>query len=212
MKGMMAMGSLLLFSAGTHAPAEEPAKLCFDFSKPNRTPLKPEPRMYPPVGAEITERGRKEMADSKDRVAWASVQGSVHLPLSSVLKKLEDPMITRNPANTRTTVKVLPSEGSLLKESIQVSVKPIFFLTLEWEEEWMYTLLEGTPADPKKALISYQKTSGTSHIRRFCGSILLTKTGPELTGMSLNEEILADRRGPEEVADGLLGTLRTLQK
>ncbi|NDD93382.1 hypothetical protein EBZ37_15035, partial [bacterium] len=61
-------------------------------------------------------------------------------------------------------------------------------------------------------VISYQKTSGTSHIQHFCGNILIQRLSRTQTGVYLTEEIKADRRSAEDVHNGLMGTLRTLQK
>jgi hypothetical protein len=209
---LMFLPVMILCWSATDARAADAPNLCFDLSKPNTIPLRPEPANYPAEGLETVEKGLKDDASGKERIAWASLQGVVHAPLSNVLQRLQDPMTTRDPGSTEVKVTSVPEPGALLKQSIRVVVKPVFFLTIEWVEAWTFVILEGSAADPKKILISYQKTAGTSHIRRFCGSILLQKVNPNLTGISHHEEIIADRRSPGDVANGMIGTLRTLRK
>ncbi len=204
--------TLLLVLNSLSAGAADQADLCFDFQKGSPAALGPEPERYPETGKEVSEQGWKEDSRTKDRIAWAKAQGSIDLPMAAVLKKFQEPMTTRDPETTRVTAVTISDPNAILKQRISVSVKPVFFLTIEWVEEWLFNLIEGTTLEPKRVLIRYQKTEGTSHIRRFCGSIHLRAIGVSRTGASLTEEIIADRRKPEDVANGLLGTLRTLRK
>ncbi len=181
--------------------------LCFDFSKKSTRMLAPAPYSYPDTGRESRELG----TDSKTGLDWGQVAGVVKLPIEKVNLKLLDQMTTRNPKTTTISTEALPLNGALTRTRVAIRVKPVFFITLEWEEEWAHTLLEGTVESPKEILISYQKTQGTSHIRHFCGNILLKSLNPTTTGVFLYEQIDADQRDPDEVADGLLGTLRTLR-
>jgi hypothetical protein len=69
----------------------------------------------------------------------------------------------------------------------------------------------GTPNAPKEALIAYQKVDGTGHIKHFCGNIWLKAAGPGKTDFAVYEEAEATRRTPEAIAQGHMGTIRTLR-
>jgi hypothetical protein len=208
----IALIPIWLFALTGTGHATEPGQLtdrppCFDFSKKSTRILSPSPYSYPEIGRESRELG----TDAKTGLDWARVAGMVKLPIEKVNTKLLDQMTTRNPKTTTITTESLTPNGALTRTRVAIRVKPVFFITLEWEEEWAHTLIEGTPEAPKEILISYQKTKGTSHIRHFCGNILLKALSPTTTGVFLYEQIDADQRDPDEVADGLLGTLKTLR-
>lgn len=196
---------LLTLCSLSHASERAP---CFDFSKKNTKLLAPAPYSFPEIGRESRDLG----TDPATGLDWAKVSGVVKLPIDQVNNKLLDQMTTRNPKTTTIKTESLPSNGALTRTRVAIRVKPVFFITLEWEEEWAHSLLEGTPEAPKEILIAYQKTKGTSHIRHFCGNILLKSLGPSTTGVFLHEQIDADQRDPDDVADGLLGTLKTLRQ
>ena len=194
-----------LAPSGVSHASERP--LCFDFSKKSTLMLSPAPYGYPDVGRESRDLG----TDPKTGLDWGKVSGIVKLPIEKVNARLLDQMTTRNPKTTTITTESLPTNGALTRTRVAIRVKPVFFITLEWEEEWVHTLIDGTPGAPKEILISYQKTKGTPHIRHFCGNILLKTLGPTATGVFLYEQIDADQRDPDDVADGLLGTLKVLR-
>jgi hypothetical protein len=208
--GSFLMVSLMLLS--NPVLANEPLSPCFDFSKPNSQLLRSSTDQFPEEGSEFLAHGWRDEIALRERVAWAEVRGTARQSIPALLKKLQDPMTHRDPGNTRVTATSVPFPGAWLRQKVEVKLKPVFFLTLEWIEEWMFVITDGTVSDPKKVLVSFQKTSGTAHIRRFCGNFLLSKIGPEMTGVTIQEEIIADRRKPEDVEKGLLGTLRTLRK
>jgi hypothetical protein len=199
--------ALLFFSGLSEAKAGEVRPLCFDLSKKSTKLLGDPPREFPGAGSEQVVSG----TDSKTGLDWGRVVGRVKKPLKKVNELMLDPMITRNAKTTTVTTETLPDAGFLTRYRVAIRVKPVFFITLEWEEIWAHSLLEGTPDAPKSILISYQKTQGTSHIRHFCGNILLKEIDKDTTGVFLIENIDADQRDPDEVANGLLGTLKILQ-
>jgi hypothetical protein len=100
-----------------------------------------------------------------------------------------------------------------LKKIIEkIVIKPVFFITIEWSEEWGFALKQGTVDKPEAIVISYQKTEGTSHIKHLCGNIYLQSLSATSTGVFIYEEVQADRRTSKDVLNGLTGTLRTLRE
>jgi hypothetical protein len=207
----MAKGPLILLITlffSSPSMAENDQGLCFDLNRANTKLLKPAPATYPEIGMETESFG----SDPKTGYDWAMASGRVKKPVSEILKRLLDPMLTRDADITQVSVTSSPVPGTLQKNHVQIRVKPVFFLTLEWEEDWLYTLKKGSREKPIEVLISYQKTNGTSHIQHFCGNILIQKITPEWSGVYLTEEIKADRRSAEDVYRGLMGTLRTIRE
>jgi hypothetical protein len=184
------------------------ASPCFDLNQPNVTLLKPSPTTFPEIGKESQSFGK----DEKTGYDWAIASGRVNKPLSLILERLLDPMTTRDREITEVEMNRVEVKGALQKQHLKIKVKPIFFLTLEWEEDWLYTIKKGKPGKMESVVISYQKTSGTSHIEHFCGNILIQRIKSGVSGVFLTEEIKADRRSAEDVYRGLMGTLRTLRE
>ena len=196
----------LLFSVSSPAGAtpSDPAP-CFKLDQVNLKTLRP--------ARTATAEDQSSSGTEKDTdLQWAEASGLVPKPLEEVLTRLMDPMTTRDPEITRLETSVVKIPGALLKQSIGVKVKPIFFLTLEWLEEWMFAEKPGNGPQAREVVISYQKISGTSHIRHFCGNMTLRQIGPNNTSVSIYEEIIADRRKAEDVERGLQGTLKVLRK
>ena len=181
---------------------------CHDPDRPGTALLRPAPVRYPEAGKEATASGR----DPATGYAWAVVDAMIPSPLAPLLKRAADPLTTKGPENKGIEVIPLKLQGTWRKDRVHVRIKPVFFLTLEWDEDWSTVIKEGTADAPKAALVMYQKTNGTSHIEHFCGNILLERISDAATGIHLVEEIKADRRSPEDVLNGLRGTLQTLQK
>ncbi len=199
--------SLVLPGSGL-AQAAAPST-CFDLSKPNSNLLRPAPDQFAkPENENDPDYGK----DPATGFSWARASGIVKKPVSDLLAKLLDPMVTRDRSNTKVEVTEIKVPGAYRKNEVRVRIKPVFFLTLEWVEEWLYTVRNDASGAPESIVISYQKTSGTAHIRRLCGNILVRRLSGQESGVYLTEEIEADRRTPGELHRGLLGTLRTLRE
>ena len=178
---------------------------CFDFQAKTLEPLKPAPSTY--VDGKDEE---SKSADDGD-LNWAKTSGLVKRPILEIYTLLLDPRTIRNGSDTKVEVTELPSEVFIKKIEENITVKPVFFLTLNWKEIWAYLVKDGTKEAPKSILVSYEKVQGTSHIRQLCGSILLQSLKPDQTGVYIFEELNADRRNAQDVLNGITGTLRTLR-
>lgn len=149
--------------------------------------------------------------DSKEN-DWGQTSGIVDKPIGELYKKLQDPKTIRNSDNTKVDLSSSEPKDFLKLIHQKIVIKPVFFMTVDWQEDWAFSLKEGTKEKPTAILISYQKTEGTSHIKHLCGNILLQALSPTTTGVYLYEEVQADRRSAEDVAKGISGTLRTLRE
>ncbi len=179
---------------------------CFDFSKKVTEPLK-QPIPFKEKMNPITAQ-----SETDEQIRWAALRGLIDQPIESVLQKILDPKNIKGPRNKNVEVSEHKQPSYFAFRTVAMTVHPILFLTLSWKEEWAYTLLEGTEKEPQKVLVSYQKTSGTSHIDRFCGSILLKKLTHKKSDIFLYEELKATRRSSQDILNGHMGTLKMLQE
>ena len=179
---------------------------CFDLSKSSITLLKPAPTKFE-AGTDPSENGTDVSQND-----WGKISGVVNKPIADLYQKLLDPKTIRNSDNTKVTVVPIETKDFLKKKIEKIVVKPVFFITVEWSEEWGFALKQGTPEKPEAIVVSYQKSEGTSHIKHLCGNILLQSLSPTSTGVFLYEEVQADRRSSKDVLNGITGTLRTLRE
>lgn len=184
--------------------AETATKGCFDFSTKITAPLKEGPTTFD---------AKKDPSDLKegDEKNSANISGIVEKPISEIYQMLIDPRTIRPDPDTKITVKETESKDYLKRITQSIEITPVFFLTLRWNEEWVYALKDGTDKAPKTLVISYEKTSGTAHIQRLCGNIVLRSLTPKTTGVYLYEEMKADRREAKDILHSITGTLRTLR-
>jgi hypothetical protein len=194
----------------SHNSVAETSKdpLCFDFSVPVKTPLK----AYKGTKAknkDVTDSGKFTYSGGG---IWGSALGKVDLPIQNIYQLLLDHYTIKDPGKVR--LKVYPQERPGFQDFHVVMVTvptPIF--NVNWEEEWAYTIPEGTSTSPKKVVVSYQKTTGTRYVPHLCGSIVLNSLGPQSTEVYLYEEINAlGKRSPGDTVKGHIGTLETLRR
>lgn len=203
------LSSLLSAYPFSYASNEEEQNLCFNFKDKITTALKAAPTKFE-SGKDFTSKGQ-----NKSEVDWAEVGGLVNKSVKDLYLKLLDPKTIRSGDNVKVNASDLqsnPIAKNYLKYIEQsIELKPRWFLTLKWKENWAYTLLDGTAENPKTILISFQKFEGTSHIERFCGSILLQTISPTQSSVYIYQEMKASRRDAQNILDDITGTLRTLR-
>lgn len=103
------------------------------------------------------------------------------------------------------------------RHSIQVGTEPQYeygfaihyevdeVVTVAWDEVWRYGTITGTPVDPARAMIRYQKVFGSDFITTLEGSIqILARTDPGQTEIELIEHL--DAFGGS--ADQMEGSMR----
>jgi hypothetical protein len=179
---------------------------CFDLSKSSLTLLKPAPAKF------VSDTDSAESGTDTKNNDWGQISGVVNKPIADLYKKLQDPKTIRNSDTTHVTVVTVDTKEFLKKIIEKIVIKPVFFITIDWSEEWGFALKHGTPEKPEEIVISYQKSEGTSHIKMLCGNILLQSLSANSTGVFIYEQVQADRRTPKDVLNGITGTLRTLRE
>lgn len=183
---------------------------CFDFSKPITNVLRPARNT-----SKIEQSGKVSPSESPSKSKdeyWATVQGPVSAPLKSIYAFLSDRNSTKSSRVDEMHVDIEQDPQFLLKQVVHNEVDPFPFITVKWSEEWAFSLLEGTPEDPKKILISYEKIEGTSHIKHLCGNILITsELDASKSHVFLYEEAEATGRSQDDTLKGLKGTLEAIR-
>lgn len=180
---------------------------CFDFSKKlTEPPKKPETlEAIAPPGIS------KKSGKTKKGWVWAEVRGQVGRALPSIMSELKEHQTTKSKRIDR--MSIIPQEDPhyLARQSIEYKVYPFPFVTVAWTEEWAFSLLRGTPQEPKQIAVFYQKTEGTNHIKHLCGAMILTQLSSQASDVFLYEEAQATGRSREDTLNGLIGTLTTLR-
>jgi hypothetical protein len=172
---------------------------CFDFTKPITAP------MHPRLPAGESKSGK--LAENR---YWGATRGQVHQPISRVLKDLLDHGTTRGARVAKMHITPLEDTNFLSHQVVNMEVDPFPFVTVSWEEEWGFSLLKGTVGAPESVLASFQKTTGTSHIKHLCGNIWLEKVSPDLTDIDFYEEAEATQRTEADTLKGIQGTLKAI--
>lgn len=172
--------------------------LCFDFNTLVTTPLK--------QIAKVPGKDNAEQGQLADRVTgFAALRGEAAQPIEKVLERFQNHETTREPMIKEMYVEKLDPGPYISKDRVKLVVQSFFF-KIPWTEEWAYALVSGTPAKPNKIVISFQKTEGTSHIERFCGSIVLERTSKG-TDVSQYHEARITRRSTQAILEALMMVL-----
>ncbi len=208
----------LTLSAAARADELPP---CFDFEMKTINPLRELPTAFDPE-KDPTDKGHVEKVTDKlgehPDFDWATVNGVVNKTIQTVYTELLNPRTIRDDPKTDIKLSDIENKNFAKLQSIKIHTKPVFFLTLDWEERWGFQITEGTAAAPLAYLISYQKTEGTSHIKLLCGNIYLKSLPLEKgskdarTGVFFYEKMNASKRNAQDILNNITGTLRTLRE
>jgi hypothetical protein len=180
---------------------------CFDFDQRVVEPLRP--LLAPPEGGD-----RSAFGDDPGGIAWAARRTVLDMPIDTVYSKLLDHRNVKDMRKTTLSTTAVERPGYLQFRLVDVvvSVRALFIrMKLAWTEAWAYSLADGTEADPRTIVISYQKVAGTHHIKRQCGSYVLQARDDGTTDLSLYEEVKAERRSARDTRDMHIGILRNLR-
>ncbi|MCC7382171.1 MAG: hypothetical protein IT384_10090 [Deltaproteobacteria bacterium] len=191
-----------LSSLAPSAAAAEP--LCFDFSRPVEAPLVP----LPPTSSleDLAASGSK-----RDGVVWGQVRGRVARPLARVMRLLQDYRRWRDERVDELVIDRRPADPHLARFRVQSTVRPFPFVTVEWVDEWVFSLLDGTPSAPRAVLVSHQKVEGTAHIDRHCGSLVLREVDGSTTEVLQYDEARITGRSAKDQVDGMSALLAFLR-
>ncbi len=151
----------------------------------------------------------KDHGTDESETLWAQAEIETLVPMATVVSRLKDFKNFKNTSTQDITAKAVSIPGVMFAQNIDIHMTVALIISLDWTEEWRIHLLAGTQTAPTKVLLQYQKINGTSHIEKFCGSVLLEKI-KDKTKISYAEEIKASHRESVEVLNGILDTMGKL--
>jgi hypothetical protein len=187
--------------------AEERATTCFDLEQKVDAPLRPPIPLLP--GRDHSLHGTYP-----NGVHWASGRAVLEMPIRTAYERLLDHRNVKDMRKTTLSTTRVESPAYLERHLVEVVVTVRVLLRkvkVAWTEAWAYSLVEGTAEEPRRIVISYQKTAGTRHIRRLCGSYVLAARDDGTTDLALYDEVKASRRSAEDTRDMHAGILRNLR-
>jgi hypothetical protein len=205
--GHLGAAIVIGLAAAPPVSADDPPPLCFDFDQRIDTPLQP------PLPL-VEGRASVDFGTYPSGVDWASHRTVLDQPIGALHAKLLDHRNVKDMAKTTLKTTELERPGYLQFHMVDVvvSIRSLLVrMKVAWTEAWAYCLVEGTAEEPRKIVISYQKVAGTKHIRRQCGSYVLTARDDGTTDLSMYEEVKASRRSAKDTRDMHLGILRNLR-
>lgn len=181
-----ALLTALFFFAAVCFADEDVKPLCFDFSKPVNEPLsRPIPLLK---GEDNFESGLKPFD-----VHWSAARATVPLSVKQISDWLLDHTHWKDTSKTKLTLEKEPSPHFFELHRLKVDANVFAFIWIDWVEMWAYRVVKGTVKNPQTLLVSYQKTEGTGHITRLCGSVFVKSLGPKKSDVFLYEEAKANR-------------------
>jgi len=95
-----------------------------------------------------------------------------------------------------------PLKGATHFYDIQYVVKQ--FITVRWNMHWHHVVMDGTPKEPKKIMINFQRVSGTRYIPYWEGTIFLEEVAPGITAVAIRNQINATRTTPDDAEGAIL--------
>ena len=197
----------MALGVGLSAADPEKSAPCFDFTRKIDEPL----RLPIPL---VEGRDEAVFGTYPDGMDWASGRAILDVPIRSAYEKLLDPRHVKDMKKTTLRTTLLDSPLYLRRQEVDVvvTVKVLFTkVKVAWTEAWGYSLVAGTPDDPRKIVISYQKTAGSRHLKHLCGSYVLESREDGRTDLALYEEVRASRRSAEDTRRMHAGILRNLR-
>lgn len=130
-----------------------------------------------------------ELVDGEDHHTWVHGRGYFFAPPADVWEVIHDPdLMVSACATTSHSWEIVDDPAYELSFLYHYVVEDL--ITIEWDEQWRYGTIEGTPAEPTLAIVRYQKVYGSELIRLIEGSIqVLATEDPEVTELQLVEHL-----------------------
>jgi hypothetical protein len=135
----------------------------------------------------------------RDGVAFVHARAFVHAPIARVWDAFKVPEVVVDRRGI-TSFSVVHH----VEEGFDVSFRTRYIIedivTVQFDVTWRQSAVEGTATVPLRVAMKYQKTWGSSFVRRMTGSIELLAETDEVTSIGWVQELDAVRTGPENVA------------
>jgi len=117
------------------------------------------------------------------------------------LAKLPSAMYARCSTDERT---VMENNDSMYESSFLVHYVVNDILTVEWDDQWRYGTIEGTPEAPRLGMIRHQKVQGSDFISLSEGTVQIIATDdPEVSELAFVERLDALSGSTADVVQGM---------
>jgi len=116
-----------------------------------------------------------ETVQGGDDLKWVHGRGFIHAPPADVWAATKNPEhLVATCATTSHTATVGGEAQYEYGFMVHYSVDNL--VTVEWDEQWRYGTITGTPDAPELAIIRYQKIFGSEYIATLEGSVIVYAT------------------------------------
>lgn len=144
-----------------------PGESCVDLEQRVTEPLRPPPPLSRGKIVEVSGIRR----EGEKTIHWQGARGWVPVSMRDASAWILDHTKWKEMEKTKLEVKELSRPGFEAFHEVHQDTRVFAFIRIQWVENWAYAVLAGSLAVPKRLLTTYQKSDGTFHIRRLCGSV-----------------------------------------
>jgi hypothetical protein len=140
------------------------------------------------------------VSGSTDTHDFANGRAFVAAPLAKTFEAMRDPEVCTNRAEVdRWSFKmdVEPEyDFSFLVHNVVEDI-----VTVEFDNTWRLSAIEGTVEDPKTVAVRWKKTWGSTYITLMEGSVVARDMGDGTTSLEMQEHLDASFTGPDTAVD-----------
>ena len=144
--------------------------------------------------------GELRVASGKDRPSWGHGRARYAAPSGEVWLALKDPTVLVNDWSTDRQV-VEKNTDANYEFSFRAHYTVEDILTVEWEEDYRYGTIAGSPEAPELALIRFQMVYGTEFIELLEGSYQVLAIDERTTEVQMIQHVQALSGGHEDIVD-----------
>lgn len=141
---------------------------------------------------------RSVLTGTDDAGSWLHCYAYVHAPIALVWTAFKDPAVVTDRRNITSYTTALDVEAEYdVSYRVRLHIEDV--VTIEFDLTWRESAVEGTVDAPTRVVVAYQKTWGSSFVRRMAGTIELLQITPDVTQISWVQRLDATRTGPADM-------------
>lgn len=186
---------VLTLLAGCQSDIKTPFPAGLEELEPNPVPTQ--------QGGARTETLVVQAMDDSDDLRHIFGRGYVLVPPATVWQAAKNPLADVAQCSTDAQ-DITPNNDPAYEFSFLVHYTVHDFVTVEWDDQWRFGTVTGTPEDPELAMIRHQKTDGSDFITTSEGTIELSATDdPNITELAFVEHLKAAGGDDQQVITGV---------
>jgi hypothetical protein len=134
--------------------------------------------------------------------SWVHGRGLVAAPAATVWSALKDPEVIADRRQTDRHMVTLNSEPGY-EYAFELHYEVDKVIEIDWDEDWRFGTVTGSPAAPELAIVRYQKVWGSTFISLIEGSIEVLRRGDALTEVQFVKHVDAYMAGTDEMRSSI---------